>query len=374
MPAAGSDLLIVERSGTLYKAAASEVAALGPRVNSQASASSITPDIGAYDAYELSALATNLTVNNPTGTGANLAEFRLVIASDDSGHSIAWGDGYIGDLPTSIAAYDVKELVFYYHAGEDALLLRSSSTQNFNPLDADALAYINAMSVAPDATRQGHINTLVEGLKEDGVWAKLDWLSLFAAHDRQAARLNLINPAQTFVEVGGAPTFTADTGYRSVSNRYLDSQWSPANEGDNLTLNSAFIGAWCLTNAANTSGFGITNSLAIYPRYNASTAYGYTNTSSANTVTVATSAGYMAADRASASRVDYIVNGSIVDTDTGNAAISLSTSDIRALSDGSTFDTGRTYAAQFWGGHLTEAEHTALYNRLSTYLTAVGAI
>jgi len=240
--------------------------------------------------------------------------------------------------------------------------------------DEASEAYFAAMSVEPDDDRKALIDALIGGLKEDGVWAKLDWLSLFAAHDRQAARLNLINPAQAFVEVGGTPTFTVDTGYRSVSNRYLDSQWSPADEGDNLTLNSAFIGAWCLTDATNTSGFGIANSLAIYPRYNSTTAYGYTNTSSVNTATVATSAGYMAADRASASRVDYIVNGSIVDTDTGNPATSLSTSDIRALADGSTFDTGRTYASQFWGGHLTEAEHTALYNRLSTYLTAVGAI
>lgn len=41
------------------------------RVSSTASASSVTPDVSAYDVYEFTSLAAALTINAPTGTPVN---------------------------------------------------------------------------------------------------------------------------------------------------------------------------------------------------------------------------------------------------------------------------------------------------------------
>lgn len=59
---------------------------------------------------------------------------------------------------------------------------------------AEAIAYFAGMSVQPDATRKGQLDTLITSLKSAGVWAKLDALYIMAAHDAQAARVNAVAP------------------------------------------------------------------------------------------------------------------------------------------------------------------------------------
>lgn len=371
---------LILNSGVLAELPAGDAitGAFKPRVNSQASASNITPDIGSYDAYEVTALAVDLTINDWTGDRDNLTEFRIVIASNDSGHSITWDEGYIGDsLPTSIAAYDVMELVFYYHAGEGAMLLRSQSSYNFSVYDADAIAYFAAMSSEPDATRKGHLNTLIAGLKADGVWAKLDWLSIFAAHDAQAARLNAINPAQAFTEVN-SPVFTADTGYRGAASSYLNSNWVPNADAVNFTLNAASMGGWSLTDANTTGaamGTGTRDVLMVRNSGFMYAALGST-ASTPDYISNATSLGYFSLCRETSNDGQAYMGASELGSDAiSKTTIALDTVSMKGLAQsGSSIDTNRTYSALFWGGYLTAADNTALRSRLSTYLTAVGAI
>jgi hypothetical protein len=88
--------------------------------------------------------------------------------------------------------------------------------------DADAEAYFAAMSVEPDATRKGLLNDLIVGLKADSVWTKITWLSVLAAHDAQAARVNIKTPAQVATAIN-SPTFTTDLGYAGDgATSYLD--------------------------------------------------------------------------------------------------------------------------------------------------------
>ncbi len=53
---------------------------LNPRVSSTASTASITPDLGAYDQYSVTAQAVALTINAPTGTplNGNKLVFRIL--------------------------------------------------------------------------------------------------------------------------------------------------------------------------------------------------------------------------------------------------------------------------------------------------------
>lgn len=86
--------LDIQTSCEVYVSGAEGVLQRQPRVNSQASASSITPDVGAYDAYDLYAQAAGLNINNVTGTPYDFQRLIVRIADNGSEQSIAWGDGY----------------------------------------------------------------------------------------------------------------------------------------------------------------------------------------------------------------------------------------------------------------------------------------
>jgi hypothetical protein len=64
----------------------------------------------------------------------------------------------------------------------------------YRATDPDAAAYASAMTVAPSAARVALIDTFVRAIKAGGLWTRLDLLYLLAAHDAQAARVNVMAP------------------------------------------------------------------------------------------------------------------------------------------------------------------------------------
>jgi len=79
-----------------------------PRVFSITSAASITPELFLYDTYKATALAENITINNPATSSIGDGE-QMIIALKDNGTSrtISWGNKYAsGDvtLPTATTA------------------------------------------------------------------------------------------------------------------------------------------------------------------------------------------------------------------------------------------------------------------------------
>lgn len=247
----------------------------------------------------------------------------------------------------------------------------------------EAAAYITAMPVAPDEARKALIAALVDGLKADGVWAKLDWLSLLAAHDGQAAQINARDPARGFALVG-SPSFLINRGYRGTSNAYLASNWNPSGDGVNFQRNSAFIAAWSLDNAAN-NNIALGNSQA-YLGLRA-TAPNTPNHMlvrlNGNAVSVAgpgNSLGLFAADRSGASTGKIYRNGIELGNDLlaqpSAAPGSESFFGLARNVGGAAnpIDTARRYAALAWGGHLTSTQHLALHDRLHAYLAEIGAV
>jgi hypothetical protein len=248
------------------------------------------------------------------------------------------------------------------------------------PYDADAQAYFAAMTASPDADRKALLDALIAGLKADGVWAKLDWISLFAAHDAQAARLNAKYPAQAF-SVVGAPAFVADGGYTGASGAYLASGWIPATSAVQYARNSAFVAAWSRTNAlASTVALGNTATI-LAPRASDGirVLVNGPGTNQLAPVPGNTSVGLTAADRSAGAVGSVYKNG--VETGANaiaNASSALSSEQFFALGRNvsgalAAADTARQYAAVCWGAHLAPAQHLALYNRLNAYLVAVGA-
>ncbi|MCX8159288.1 MAG: hypothetical protein N3D20_03335, partial [Candidatus Pacearchaeota archaeon] len=87
------------------------------RTSSTTSASSLTPDISSFDLYQFTALASNLTINNPTGSPA-LGEVLVILIKDNgTSRTLTFGSGYkpMGQaLPTATTAGKVMEIICEY--------------------------------------------------------------------------------------------------------------------------------------------------------------------------------------------------------------------------------------------------------------------
>jgi len=250
-----------------------------------------------------------------------------------------------------------------------------------SPYTPEANAYFAAMTVQPDAARKGLLNTLIASLVSGGVWAKLDWLTIHAAHDEQAGRVNMVTPAQVAL-VGVAPTFTTDRGYTgNGTTQYLNTNWNSSTAGGHFTQNDCHMGVWLGTDVSSGTQFDVGHSTAAICGRNAGNApiqaQSTTNTNVGGTVT---SVGHQQWSRTGATAGATYKNGvagtTIVTT---SAALRNAVFLICANNSSSTgtvtpvnYSTRRNQAVH-WGSALTAGESLALYNALATYMAAIGA-
>lgn len=121
---------------------------------------------------------------------------------------------------------------------------------NVSTVDADAQAWIDAMSIAPNSTYEGAYDTFVKELKtgpthSTNVWTKLDVLHVLAAHDSQAALLNAKAPTGTAATAVNTPAFNAGQGFTfDGSTNYINTNWYAAKSGNNFAQNSGHFGLY----------------------------------------------------------------------------------------------------------------------------------
>lgn len=244
--------------------------------------------------------------------------------------------------------------------------------------DPDATAYFAAMTVQPDTTRKGLLNTLVAGLKTDGVWAKLDRLALTAAHDAQAARLDARNPAKVLSAIN-SPTFTVDRGYAGDSSTsYLDFGEAFGASGNGYSLNSATIGAWVNLQGAGNGvkppiGCTTTSTAHVQARNNTGNANFRVNdaTTTASETNPTTRVGHRTATRTSLTVKEVYLGGALLVSATVNST-AMPTANGCGLRDGASYSNDRV-AVLYSGAGLSAADIANLHARLSTFLTAIGA-
>lgn len=244
---------------------------------------------------------------------------------------------------------------------------------------AAANAYFAAMTTPPTAARKTLLNNLIVGLQSDGVWTKLDWLSIMAAETAQTARVNAVTPAQV-ASVVGSPTFTTDRGYTGdgVGTAYLNTGWNPATAGGNFTQNSASQGVWVGTDVNSSTNHDAGNGLAeIISRGGTTSLTVRGNSASADSGTLPsnTSVGFSSWARSNSANFKIYKNGSTIATPTRASAAAESSNFFICATNFSGTPSGgsRRIQAAFWGSALDDTEMAALYNRLATYMTAVGA-
>ena len=118
-------------------------------------------------------------------------------------------------------------------------------------LDADASAFITAAAIT-DATQQSAIDTLVTGLKTDGIWTKMKAIYPFVGGTATTHKFNLKDPrdldaAFRLVFTGGW-THSSNGALPNGTNAFADTKLIPSSI---LTSNSAHLSYYSRTNTTN---------------------------------------------------------------------------------------------------------------------------
>lgn len=246
--------------------------------------------------------------------------------------------------------------------------------------DPDAFALLAAMSVPPDESRRALINSTILSLKTAGIWSLLDELWFMAAHDAQAGRLGWKRYKD--ITLSGTLTFTQDEGYAGNGvNSYINTNFSPRNDGVAYTLNSASLGIYCRTNS---QGIGIAASVfaaestMVVPRDGTNLFVSIVNDNSAPGANVSNtdSRGFFVGRRPNSGVVQGYKNG----TQAATANIDSTAMPEIPLYIGAQNSSGvasnhnaNQYAFAFFGASMSTQQQADLYDIVQAYMTAVGA-
>jgi hypothetical protein len=241
---------------------------------------------------------------------------------------------------------------------------------------AETTAFL-ARTSGLDATHTNAYKALINGLVSDSLFSLFDVLYIYATQDSTTALLNLISVTYSGTNANSL-TFTADRGYTGdgTSAHYINLGINPSTATTpQFTQNSAHISAWNLVNAAaaqvlfsDSTASGGTN---IYPRYSNDNIYVRLNESPAGNVSTTTDARgcYLASREASNSQIAY-KNGVSLGS-TSNASQAVANASLTALGESSSGSNWQA-AMSSAGAALNATQQLNFYNRLRTYMTAVG--
>jgi len=268
--------------------------------------------------------------------------------------------------------------------------LGPAGSVNIGVADSAELTQFLTRITAPSGPRKTAYATLIDGLVADGLWTKLDCLWIIAAAAAATARTNLKQSTYTLTAAGGV-SFATDLGYTPVTatTDYLNTGYNPSTAGGNLTLNSASMGVYVLTNdtagdnaSCEMGGAEPGAQLMIQTGLFTSTwfAYGINDAGGNGAAGAGTSRGMWAVSRTAASgtdaKVGYRNGSSIITATTVSSSIPNLPMFIGSYNNNGASNGGspnpHQYAAAFIGGGLTGAEVTTLSTRINAYMTTLG--
>jgi hypothetical protein len=267
-----------------------------------------------------------------------------------------WIAGYGGPPPASIGAVPIF-IGGYAGAGGSA---PSHS--------AEALAYLARTVGGNEGGNAANIATLIDGLVSDGVWAKLDALYILAQQNQSDALLNLVGTSYT------ATILTLERGSTFVAYRGMNGgQWltnfnAATAVSPHFTQNSASFGLWDTVNEFGSLMFGNGVDSGIWPHFSDGDFYARVNDLTSTGTPSSVLSGLYVGDRASGSAIHPFLNGADLGSVSSTAGVPASGN----FTIGSASNPTDVVSAAFIGASLGAAGQLALYNRLRTYMTAVG--
>lgn len=248
---------------------------------------------------------------------------------------------------------------------------------------SQATSFLSRVASVPatlDATHSTAYTNLICGLVTDGVWTKLDGLYILATNtvtgtNTSVALLNLVSASFSPATPSNGPTFTADRGYTgNGSNASLSTGFNPSTAGGNWTLNSAHMSVWQVTVGANQSDIGTSGDI-IMPNFSGNTFMWLDAGTGGGAIAADPSnngIGHYISSRTSSTNRDGYKNGASLGNANSSTTTALSNSNVLLLGATANSFTAGQVAESSMGGALTSTDATNFYNRLRTYMTAVG--
>lgn len=252
-------------------------------------------------------------------------------------------------------------------------------TVNDNNYDVDFTTWLTGLSAEPTSARKTLNNNLIADLRTDGIWTKLDSFIILAAETSEHSLKNWKPNTQTVVAIG-SPTFTVDRGYTTNgSSSYLRTRSAPAYL-KNYSQNDASFGLYVNTDvneSTNAVDFGSGSVFSLlFVRWSNNSYFSINDGGSTPNIANTNAIGFYTVDRQASGSYKTYKNGSNTSTQSiSSTGVSVYDFYIGARNLNGTADrfAAKRYAFAYLGKGLSASEHSTLYSRISTYLTAIGA-
>lgn len=249
-----------------------------------------------------------------------------------------------------------------------------------NATDVNARLFLGATNIQ-DATITSAVDTLVQGLKTDGIWTKLKAVYPFVGGTATTHKFNLANALDEDtafrLQFNGGLTHSSNGVLGNNFNGYADTFISPSAR---LNLNDTSVSIYSRTDATNNKGdFGVQQYTPVSSFYlgylkftdgkqyylvNSSTPYGITSTTN-------TSLGLFTFNRKSSTTQSLYKNGTEIHTMTKNS-VALPTNNMYLLGVNSGEFSNKQFAFASIGDGLTPTEAANLYTRVQAFQTTLG--
>lgn len=238
-------------------------------------------------------------------------------------------------------------------------------------------------TVAPDATRKGHMNTLIKGLKDANIWDRLDVLQMYQSHSITSNDWGLNWRKNAHNATGqGSVGLTIDSPVTTNgSSTHIKTGFTPSTDGIAYSVNRASIGVKML-NESSSSGSDVgwasvsgTGYVRLQFRSGSNTYALRLNTiagavlSGSNSISKA----FHIVTRSSPTAVSYYKDGTLVQAGTGQDAGTVGGSEILVGNDDSNNRRAGSYGTFFAGTYLSATDITNIVTLVNAYYTNIGA-
>ena len=220
------------------------------------------------------------------------------------------------------------------------------------------------------------VAVFIQGLKDDGIWNRIDRIGCYAGRDLATDCINIRAPKK-FKGVATAPPPTK-TPYRSITgqgaNSAIDEGYNPATQAISFTLNNAGYSLFCLTNAqSNTPELGHANA-RLTNRNTSNQPGGFHVNDATNDTTsgILDSTGLWMGQRQSATDKRLWHNGAQV-IQFARPATSITSANVFVCGSSSGGGNTKEIAFTAWHDGLAGFEQ-AFYNRVVAFLTALTGL
>lgn len=330
--------------------------------------------------------ATEGTVVAFTLTASETSTWSIVAGLDSSDFSIATdqltftADPYVpaGDNTRSVT---VRATDLRGNTSDQIVTVTILDDAGYSYVNSEAATYVSRMAVEPDNARKLAVDNFFTAIKAIGL-SKFAGMMLIG-HTEQASLLDVVRTSTSWTNTGSS--FVTDRYLETDGvDDYIDSGYNPTGGGGVYAQNSAHFAYWNVLNTvishgsawggANDDG-GVPNT-QLAPRGSTGNFTYRINDATTGTLGSQTiNIGLAAVNRKAASGTDAreIFRDGTKLQGTTTASTALPDAPIW-LGRVATVYSNRRWVFSCLGSSLTNAEHTSLYNAVSAYLTAIGAI